>query len=308
MITIEVERREAIDDLGDRPDLLELRERMVDGAIAAAHLILDGVGTGVGRDWEWIGDRVVTVVLRASFLMWVRDLGWVAGEDPATWVAVWAQFREAARRWGGLLFESDDDAAIAGCPVEDEVVARAIAALRWVDGRRLDYAEVPVDWFGAVFEGLLSLEITEGHWITHDEDRSTGRHYTPRSLTMPTAARALASLWVRLGDRVTASDVLAIRVLDPAMGAGALLVETARQLSDRLLKLWRRDLGANAEPAIVARRLVATHCVCGVDLDWRAVMASRSLLWLWLGDPSARLDFCDRRIIQGDSLLGRFGD
>ncbi|MGH7757051.1 MAG: Eco57I restriction-modification methylase domain-containing protein, partial [Vulcanimicrobiaceae bacterium] len=55
--------------------------------------------------------------------------------------------------------------------------------------------------------------------------RRTGSHYTPRRLTAPIVAEGLRPILERLGDDATPEQILALRVLDPALGSGAFLVE-----------------------------------------------------------------------------------
>jgi hypothetical protein len=56
-----------------------------------------------------------------------------------------------------------------------------------------------------------------------DERRRTGSHYTPRELTKPIVGHTLEPISLRLGTEATPEQVLALRVLDPAMGSGAFL-------------------------------------------------------------------------------------
>ena len=68
-----------------------------------------------------------------------------------------------------------------------------------------------------------------------DERRRSGSHYTPRSLTEPIVSEALRPLLERLGAQATPEQILDLKVVDPATGSGAFLVETCRQVSSRLI-------------------------------------------------------------------------
>ena len=103
-----------------------------------------------------------------------------------------------------------------------------------------------------------------------DERRRSGSHYTPRSLTEPIVSEALRPVFERLGPDARPGDILDLKVLDPATGSGAFLVEACRQLSARLVNAWNRHGGPPALPAdedelLHARRLVAQRCLYGVD-------------------------------------------
>lgn len=125
---------------------------------------------------------------------------------------------------------------------------------------------------------------------------ATGTHYTPRSLAEDVAGNALEPLVYRPGPLETSdrsawrlrpsSEILALRVADIAMGSGAFLVAACRYLADRLVEAWdkegredavlavaaRRGLRAASDaevgPVLLeARRLVADHCLYGVDVS-----------------------------------------
>ena len=61
---------------------------------------------------------------------------------------------------------------------------------------------------------------------------------SPRSLTQPIVAETLRPILGRLGPRATPEQVLELKVLDPAMGSGAFLVEACRQLAEALVRAW----------------------------------------------------------------------
>ena len=73
----------------------------------------------------------------------------------------------------------------------------------------------------------------------NEERRRSGSHYTPRELTEPIVRHTLAPILERLrgedGRAPTPARILDIKVCDPAMGSGAFLVETCRQLADALI-------------------------------------------------------------------------
>jgi hypothetical protein len=145
------------------------------------------------------------------------------------------------------------------------------------------------------------------------ERRSTGTHYTPRSLTEPIVQHTLEPL-VYVGPAEgkareewtlhLAADLLKLTVCDMAMGSGAFLVQACRYLSERLLEAWAaaedsrkdaktqsteeeqsaRDLGGLAplrEPTsrqlITAEGFIATNPdeAIPADADERLVFARR---------------------------------
>ena len=147
----------------------------------------------------------------------------------------------------------------------------------------------------------------------NEERRRSGSHYTPRELTEPIVRHALAPILERLrgedGRAPTPAQILDIKVCDPAMGSGAFLVETCRQLADALIDAW----GAHGEMPVIppdedevihARRLVARKCLYGVDRNPMAVDLAKVSLWLSTLARDHPLTFVDHAFRHGDSLVG----
>ena len=100
-----------------------------------------------------------------------------------------------------------------------------------------------------------------------------------------------------------------MRVCDPAMGSGAFLVETCRQLGDALVEAWRAHGGRPADTAseddvIAARRLVAQRGLYGVDRNPVAVDLAKLSLWLATLARDESFAFLDHALRQGDSFVG----
>ncbi|MCY3932747.1 MAG: N-6 DNA methylase [Acidobacteria bacterium] len=144
-----------------------------------------------------------------------------------------------------------------------------------------------------------------------DERRRSGSHYTPRELTSPIVEEALRPVLDRLADggAPQPADLLELRVCDPAMGSGAFLVETCRQLAEQLLESWKLHGGHPEVPAgedelVFARRLVAQRCLYGVDRNPMAVDLAKMSLWLTTLSKDEPLTFLDHALRDGDSLVG----
>ena len=134
--------------------------------------------------------------------------------------------------------------------------------------------------------------------------RSSGSHYTPRSLTEPIVRHTLEPL---LGEQPSSQAILALKVCDPAMGSGAFLAEACRQLADLLVLAWTREGAIPAskhEPVLVARRRVAEGCLYGVDKNPRAVQLARLSLWLITSADDLPFTFVDHALRDGDALVG----
>ncbi len=139
--------------------------------------------------------------------------------------------------------------------------------------------------------------------------RKSGSHYTPRTLTAPIVAETLRPHLERLGPRATAEEILDLRVLDPALGSGAFLVEACRQLADRLTAAWERHgsmppLSADEDALLHARRLIAQRCLYGVDRNAMAADLAKLSLWLTTLAKDHEFTFLDHAIRHGDALVG----
>lgn len=198
------------------------------------------------------------------------------------------------------------------------------------------------------FAGLLRTNSFEepvvilpgSFYMTSGTDRrTTGTHYTPRTLTRPMVEYTLEPLvfsgpaegldkpdW-RLHTPV---ELLNLKVCDMAMGSGAFLVESCRYLARRLVEAWEQvemryprpvtitpegteatgKLGEIIVPIdptereALARRLIAERCLYGVDKNSLAVEMAKLSLWLITLSKDRPFTFLDHALRAGDSLLG----
>jgi hypothetical protein len=155
--------------------------------------------------------------------------------------------------------------------------------------------------------------------------RSTGTHYTPRPLAEEVVQHTLAPLCYDPGPaegteekdwRVKpAAELLALNIVDPAMGSGAFLVSACRYLAERLLDAWERD-GIPAEVLELvgpdhdrddllkmAKRRVVASCIYGVDRDDMAVELAKLSLWIETVSADKPFTFLDHALRCGDSLV-----
>jgi hypothetical protein len=142
-----------------------------------------------------------------------------------------------------------------------------------------------------------------------DERRKSGSHYTPRSLTEPIMRTTLRPILERLGELPTPGQVLDLKVCDPAMGSGAVLVEACRQLGDELVRAWHAHdcvpvIPPDEDEVLHARRIVAQRCLYGVDRNAMAVDLAKLSLWLATLAREHAFTFLDHALRHGDSLVG----
>lgn len=166
--------------------------------------------------------------------------------------------------------------------------------------------------------------------------RESGTHYTPKLLTEAIVTATFEPL-VYIGPSAgkpredwklkTPSELLDLKVCDPAMGSGAFLVQVCRWLSERLVEAWveaekqgyaissegdvlgtiesREPLRNDPdERLLTARRLIAERCLYGVDLNPMAVELAKLSIWLVTLAKGRPFGFLDHNLRIGDSLLG----
>lgn len=203
----------------------------------------------------------------------------------------------------------------------DEALAQALVALATRPGdagrESISYADLGVEQLGAVYERVLDLDpadlagmATVSFGRAHSRRRKeSGTFYTPQPLAEFVIRRTLAPLV----QGASTDEILAVRVVDPAMGSGAFLVAACRFLSDAyehaLIDEGRcaeTDLDADSRAGI--RRLVAARCLCGVDSNPVAVQLARLSLWLTTLARDKPLSFFDHQLRVGDSLVGAAPD
>ena len=206
-----------------------------------------------------------------------------------------------AKRNKWLKDQADTELTAASATVLKEAITAedVVAALgRRVSPRSLDATGTP----RLMAPGTLYLQPGE-------ERRRTGSHYTPRELTEPIVRTTLRPVLEALGERPTPEQILELKVCDPAMGSGAFLVETCRQLAERLVIAWQLHeampkIPADEEPILHARRLVAQRCLYGVDKNPFAVNLAKLSIWLVTLAKDHAFTFVDHALKNGDSLVG----
>ena len=142
----------------------------------------------------------------------------------------------------------DDYALLIACGQDPLLAKRArpFAALL----RQDDFGQIVVIPSGSVY-------VTAG-----SDRRSTGTHYTPRSLTEPIVQHTLEPL-VYIGPAEgnpqaawklkSPRELLALKVCDMTMGSGAFLVQACRYLAERLVEAWENtERAANASSPATA--------------------------------------------------------
>lgn len=174
---------------------------------------------------------------------------------------------------------------------------------------RVNYADLDVEEFGSVYEGLLEYEpvVENGQFrFKQGDDRSSsGSHYTPEELVKPLITHSLDYI---IADKLKEADpekgLLSITVCDVACGSGHILLAAARRIGFELAKLRSNEDQPTPSVLRVAIRDVIRHCIYGVDLNPLAVELCKVALWLEAHEPGEPLNFLDHRIKNGNAIVG----
>ncbi|MCY4424817.1 MAG: hypothetical protein OXC06_17275, partial [Acidimicrobiaceae bacterium] len=186
------------------------------------------------------------------------------------------------------------------------------------------------------FAGLLRLDLRGRPLVFLQGDvyvtetgsrRDSGTAYTTRELADEVVEHALAPLCYSPGPQDTADttkwrirqseEILDLKVCDPAVGSGAILVAACRYLAERLIEAWRSQGDPRATEAVTAaddpnrldvvieaRRMAAERCCYGVDRNPMATEMAKLSMWLTTVAKDRPFTFLDHAIQSGDSLLG----
>ena len=170
------------------------------------------------------------------------------------------------------------------------------------------YEDLGVEQLGAIYERLLDERRefpSRARRPASSPRKASGSFYTPRPITEYLVRRTLAPLV----EGASPDRILALRVLDPAMGSGAMLVAACHYLSHAYERAVVEqgvcragDLDPQERTRI--RRTVAQRCLFGVDANPMAVELARMSLWLTTLAADRPLSFFDHHLRVGNSLLG----
>ena len=225
--------------------------------------------------------------------------------------------RNQVKKWLAEPVDRDTRAGLLIACQSDETLVRRIEP--FANLLRVDLRDRPIVFLAR------AVYVTET-----GKNRDSGTAYTTRGLAEELVEHALAPLCYHPGPAQTAdesrwrirpsSEILDLKVCDPAVGSGAILVAACRYLGERLVEAWRAegdprteelataaDDPTRLEVVVEARRLVAERCCYGVDRNPMAVEMAKLSMWLTTVAylPNTKpFSFLDHAIKCGDSLLG----
>jgi hypothetical protein len=253
-----------------------------------------------------------------------------------TTTAGWTQLRDLFRMidegspplsigtFNGGLFDEAKHPFLVNHHVGDAHLDAAIDLLGRVAGEYVDYRDLATRHLGTIYEGLLEFHLTplvdveisdQGDVFTvalvndAGERRSSGSFYTPDYIVEHIVNDTLgplvdAACGGATNDEAKADRILALNVLDTAMGSAHFLVEATDLLARRLATLDVPTATGDVATVAYWRRRVAHACIYGVDINPLAVELAKLSLWLTTAAVDRPLSFLDHHLRCGNSLLG----
>lgn len=277
--------------------------------------------------------------------------------------------------YNGGLFQEERTEILTQVRIPDSVMAQIIDALSFEqreDGRKyINYRNLSVQQLGSIYERLLEFDVVDdgGMAVVRPNifaRKGSGSYYTPDDLVQLILKETITPLIEekraafsskikelqaskisadrKIGTLKTvdpASNLLAIKICDPAMGSGHFLVSLVDFMADQIINAmadvehevpeeWgdyisplsdridtiRNTILANADDKKwtinegqlddrhIIRRMILKRCVYGVDKNQMAVELAKVSLWLHTFTVGAPLSFLDHHLRCGNSLFG----
>jgi type I restriction-modification system DNA methylase subunit len=221
--------------------------------------------------------------------------------------------------FNGGLFDPEHHKFLEQHKPGDARLQQAIDLLARVDGQFIDYRDLSVRHLGTIYESLLEFHLekreTSDGWDidllnSRGERHATGSYYTPDYIVKYIVDQALgpglrAAIEQEADEKARIDAVLAIKILDPAMGSGHFLVEATEYIARFLVELNVQPAGTTRESELAYwKRRVVQSCIYGVDLNPLAVELAKLSLWLSTVAKDRPLSFLDHHLRTGNALIG----
>lgn len=260
-------------------------------------------------------------------------------------------FKLIDAKYNGGLFSSKKHPLLFDLDIDDILFARAVDNLCRVMVKKkvytVDFSTVSVRELGGIYESLLEyklaiatedvaampsiinkkrlrLDVRKGDLIliNHDGERkATGSYYTPDMIVEHLVTTALEPKLEEAkaehkGDIKGLIDaVLDIKVCDPAMGSGHMLLAAYTRIVQFLHQCIEEASNDGAisdrwdeETSYFIRTQVARKCIYGADLNQVAVDLAKLVMWMKIFRPDKPFEFFDYNLACGNSIIGVYDE
>lgn len=158
---------------------------------------------------------------------------------------------------------------------------------------------------------LIHPKCTFIYRLNGRDRQKSASYYTPEVLTRSTVKYTLKAIIDEVAEgKRKASELLDLKILEPAMGAAAFQNEVVNQLSEAYLTYKQRETGKRISPDRYlderqkVKAYIATHNVYGVDLNPTAIELGKLALWLNVMHKDMETPFFAGRLALGNAVIG----
>lgn len=177
-----------------------------------------------------------------------------------------------------------------------------------------DISEVLTDTNGAP---VITKKGTFVYRLNGRDRQKSASYYTPEVLTRSTVKYTLKSILDEVAEgKRKATELLDLKILEPAMGAAAFQNEVINQLAEAYLQYqqqqlreagktnWRIEPDHYRDELQKVKAYIATHNVYGVDLNPTAIELGKLSLWLNVMHRDMETPFFSNRLAVGNAVVG----
>jgi len=158
---------------------------------------------------------------------------------------------------------------------------------------------------------VLTKKGTFVYRLSGRDRQKSASYYTPEVLTRCTVKYTLKPLLEKLDKgEMKASELLELKLLEPAMGAAAFHNEMINQLAEAYISFRQKELNKRVSPDLYKEELqkvkayIATNNTYGVDLNPTAIELGKLSLWLNVIHKDMETPFFSNRLAVGNAVVG----
>ena len=161
------------------------------------------------------------------------------------------------------------------------------------------------------FHDVIIRKGTFVYRLSGRDRQKSASYYTPEVLTRCTVKYTLKPLLEKLENgEIKATELLKLKLLEPAMGAAAFHNEMINQLAEAYISYRQKELNKRVSPDLYKEELqkvkayIATNNTYGVDLNPTAIELGKLSLWLNVIHKDMETPFFSNRLAVGNAVVG----
>lgn len=240
------------------------------------------------------------------------------------------------------VFSDDEWKIFKSCKISNRDWVKILFQLGYADSESLNrkYQQIPYSYFtprqlGSIYESFLEFKLdraaTDMIFFKHqwqdsksvkkikeldslprvskgdlfftpdNEDRkATGSYYTPDYIVQFIVAETVSPMLIGR----SSSEILDLKICDPAMGSGHFLVSTLNYILKAYLNALVSEGHESREiPLAEVKREILKKCIYGIDLNPRAVKLAKMSLWLETSGINSKSSNLERNLVARNSLV-----